>query len=330
MQLPENINTHHCPPGEHPEIAKLIKMRCTRRFSPGVCIEEVAPVWTFVFFSQNCTERLGCPNHYRTNRFRSYRMCMKRCRALVDIYLQMVEFEEKNITHNQTFEHQESGKSDDEESEAGEDTLLRVGVRNLRAPMSGKATMRSLNGEDTLLRVGVRIVNTTNYNQTFEHQESGKSDDEESEAGEDTLLRVGVRMESGKADDEESEAGEDHALSGRRRNLTFSSAKIKSVFLNLENVTEEPDDEEYVEDAQAHAVVYKDINANEDIMTPDVDYVASEIRGDYVGGEIQDYVSGGIRAEYGIGESRSDYVSGESSSDYSSDEARSDTDVGRW
>ncbi|KAJ8707353.1 hypothetical protein PYW08_010605 [Mythimna loreyi] len=80
---------------QHPALAKLVKMRCTRRFSPGVCVENVAPVWTFTFLQQNCTERLGCPNNFRTNRFPSYRMCIKRCRPLVEMYLKMVEFEEK-------------------------------------------------------------------------------------------------------------------------------------------------------------------------------------------------------------------------------------------
>uniref|UniRef100_A0A2A4JF84 BPTI/Kunitz inhibitor domain-containing protein n=1 Tax=Heliothis virescens TaxID=7102 RepID=A0A2A4JF84_HELVI len=77
-------------------------MRCTRRFSPGVCTQEVAPVWTFQFLAQNCTERLGCPNNYRSNRFRSYRTCMRRCRPLLDIYLKMVEYQERNSTANTT------------------------------------------------------------------------------------------------------------------------------------------------------------------------------------------------------------------------------------
>ncbi|XP_026734033.1 uncharacterized protein LOC113498277 [Trichoplusia ni] len=183
---------------QHPELARLIKMRCTRRFSPGVCVEDVAPVWTFVFFAQNCTERLGCPNHYRTNRFRSYRMCMKRCRPLIDIYLQMVEFEERNNTKN------------------------------------------------------------------FENQESDGSEGEESEAGEDTHLRIGVS-----------------------RNLTLSNETKNNILLSAESITEDPEDEDYEEDEKTHAVVYKDVSGNEDIMLPDVDYVSGEIRSEFAVGEIR-------------------------------------------
>ncbi|XP_068624799.1 uncharacterized protein [Battus philenor] len=63
-------------------------MRCTRRFTPGVCSDPVSPVWTFEFFAQNCTERLGCPTSTRSNRFPSYVECLRKCHPFIEIYTQ--------------------------------------------------------------------------------------------------------------------------------------------------------------------------------------------------------------------------------------------------
>ncbi|XP_037294954.1 uncharacterized protein LOC119189456 [Manduca sexta] len=68
----------------------MYRSRCTRRFTPGVCEGSATTVWTFAFHTQNCTERLGCPLSHRTNRFRTYKQCMRRCRHLIDIYLQIL------------------------------------------------------------------------------------------------------------------------------------------------------------------------------------------------------------------------------------------------
>ncbi|CAH2217679.1 jg12083 [Pararge aegeria aegeria] len=39
-------------------------VRCTRRFTPGLCMDPVIPVWTFVFHQQNCTTgaRIASPH----------------------------------------------------------------------------------------------------------------------------------------------------------------------------------------------------------------------------------------------------------------------------
>ncbi|XP_059047691.1 uncharacterized protein LOC131843110 [Achroia grisella] len=83
----QNYDEYHVHSNVSPSERLLqYQTRCTRRFTPGVCIEHVVPVWTYEFHIQNCTERLGCPYATRTNRFMSYRQCINRCRSLIDMY----------------------------------------------------------------------------------------------------------------------------------------------------------------------------------------------------------------------------------------------------
>ncbi|XP_052750936.1 uncharacterized protein LOC128200715 [Galleria mellonella] len=77
--------------------------RCTRRFTPGACIGHVAAVWTYEFHIQNCTERLGCPDALRTNRFKSYRHCINRCRSLIDMYSHILAMDTERNYSDQSF-----------------------------------------------------------------------------------------------------------------------------------------------------------------------------------------------------------------------------------
>ncbi|XP_063389989.1 uncharacterized protein LOC134675596 [Cydia fagiglandana] len=63
------------------------KVRCSRRFTPGTCMDPVRPVWTFVAPLQSCTERLGCPSGLFANRFNSFEECTTMCRELVYLYM---------------------------------------------------------------------------------------------------------------------------------------------------------------------------------------------------------------------------------------------------
>ncbi|XP_072945823.1 uncharacterized protein [Epargyreus clarus] len=76
--------------------------RCTRRYSAGLCVEPVKPVWTFVFQQQDCMQRLGCPPTSRVNRFGSYEVCMRRCKALIDVYTQLLMENELNVTYSRS------------------------------------------------------------------------------------------------------------------------------------------------------------------------------------------------------------------------------------
>ncbi|XP_063370146.1 uncharacterized protein LOC134658392 [Cydia amplana] len=63
------------------------KVRCSRRYTPGSCMDPVRPVWTFVAPLQSCTERLGCPSDLFANRFNSFEECTTMCRELVYLYM---------------------------------------------------------------------------------------------------------------------------------------------------------------------------------------------------------------------------------------------------
>ncbi|XP_053618781.1 uncharacterized protein LOC128680069 isoform X2 [Plodia interpunctella] len=76
---------------------EALQIRCTRRFSPGTCMDDVKPVWTYNFHLQNCTERLGCRQHGVTNRFLSYRRCMISCQSLIQIYNHILSQSELDV-----------------------------------------------------------------------------------------------------------------------------------------------------------------------------------------------------------------------------------------
>ncbi|XP_063543096.1 uncharacterized protein LOC134751566 [Cydia strobilella] len=63
------------------------KVRCSRRYTPGSCMDPVRPVWTFVAPLQSCTERLGCPSGLFANRFNSFEECTNMCRELVYLFM---------------------------------------------------------------------------------------------------------------------------------------------------------------------------------------------------------------------------------------------------
>ncbi|XP_061724403.1 uncharacterized protein LOC133530499 [Cydia pomonella] len=63
------------------------RVRCSRRYTPGSCMDPVRPVWTFVVPLQSCTERLGCPSGLFANRFNSFEECTSMCRELVYLYM---------------------------------------------------------------------------------------------------------------------------------------------------------------------------------------------------------------------------------------------------
>ncbi|CAH2099054.1 unnamed protein product [Euphydryas editha] len=73
-------------------------IRCTRRYTPGICIEPVASVWTFVFQLQNCTERYGCPAELRSNRFNTYGRCLKLCKPLISLYTEILANDSRNLS----------------------------------------------------------------------------------------------------------------------------------------------------------------------------------------------------------------------------------------
>ncbi|KAF9808042.1 hypothetical protein SFRURICE_017214 [Spodoptera frugiperda] len=178
-------------PKEYPH-ANLLNMRCTRRFSPGVCVEEVAPVWTFVFMAQNCTERLGCTNNFRTNRFRTYRLCMKRCRVLIDKYLELVELQNRN------------------------------------------------NSSSSEAETKVEVENERMENET---------------GAEDKNLREGL--------------------------ADYFKTQLGSFKEQTESYEEVEEGDYYATQQDTRYVVYKDVSSNEDIMPPDVDYIAGEIRSEF-------------------------------------------------
>ncbi|KAL4706667.1 hypothetical protein ACJJTC_005052 [Scirpophaga incertulas] len=75
-----------------------IDLRCMRRFTPGVCAEQVAVVWTYSLQVQNCTQRMGCRSSGRTNRFESYAHCISRCQHVGELYEQLLEDDMSNGT----------------------------------------------------------------------------------------------------------------------------------------------------------------------------------------------------------------------------------------
>nr|XP_034836818.1 uncharacterized protein LOC117993176 [Maniola hyperantus] len=88
-------------------------VRCTRRFTPGLCIEPVRSVWTFVFQLQNCTERYGCRQDWRTNRFSTYGRCMRRCQPLIDLYTETLVRDPRNLSaHIRSQSWNKSGRRD--------------------------------------------------------------------------------------------------------------------------------------------------------------------------------------------------------------------------
>ncbi|KAH9628920.1 hypothetical protein HF086_006289 [Spodoptera exigua] len=169
--------------------ATLFNMRCTRRFTPGICVDVVAPVWTFVFMAQNCTERLGCPGNFRSNRFRSYQICMKHCRILIEKYLDLVQLE--NVK-NATRPNDEAENSDEEDQ---------------------------------------------------------KNDNPDAD---DRNLREGLAK--------------------------YFETQVGSFKDKTENYEDVEEGDYHTAHQDPRYVVYKDINVNEEIMPPDVDYIAGEIR----------------------------------------------------
>ncbi|XP_045780203.1 uncharacterized protein LOC123877445 [Maniola jurtina] len=96
-------------------------VRCTRRFTPGLCIEPVRSVWTFVFQLQNCTERYGCRQDWRTNRFTTYDKCLRRCQPLIDLYTEILVRDPRNLSVYSSQSWNKSGRRDSGDEEDSTD-----------------------------------------------------------------------------------------------------------------------------------------------------------------------------------------------------------------
>ncbi|OWR41784.1 hypothetical protein KGM_214480 [Danaus plexippus plexippus] len=108
-------------------------VRCTRRYTPGLCMEPVVPVWSFAFQIQNCTERLGCPVDWRGNRFGTYEGCMRKCLPLIEIYLEILTQDHNNVSSLRIGRYWGSpiGLSVDEQSFLDEDEDYEVLLRKV-------------------------------------------------------------------------------------------------------------------------------------------------------------------------------------------------------
>ncbi|KAJ2939440.1 hypothetical protein O0L34_g10872 [Tuta absoluta] len=84
----ENVDEHDSLGFNQEVIQRPMRavVRCTRRFSTGLCNSPVVSVWTYEFDQQNCTERFGCPEAERSNRFKNYNNCRRICMTISIIY----------------------------------------------------------------------------------------------------------------------------------------------------------------------------------------------------------------------------------------------------
>ncbi|CAH0697524.1 unnamed protein product [Spodoptera exigua] len=144
-------------------------------------------------------ERLGCPGNFRSNRFRSYQICMKHCRILIEKYLDLVQLE--NVK-NATRPNDEAENSDEEDQKND-----------------------NPDADDRNLREGLAI----------------------------TLYSIYFVPE-------------------------YFETQVGSFNDKTENYEDVEEGDYHTAQQDPRYVVYKDINVNEEIMPPDVDYIAGEIR----------------------------------------------------